>query len=310
MALICMACVSGFLNEAHASGEIAKMNGEDYYNFKSLASDLDDMGGKNVTNGMLKDWDYRYDKNVKQRLLIPGGCNLTLNMNGHMYNRRLTEGDDYDIAYGKVISNKAKVTVAGKGNYTGSISETFVIGGDRPAKKYTITFDLNGGKLNGVKGVIKEKHYENTIVKLRKPSRSGYKFKYWKGKVNGKVKKYKAGTRLKVKGNRTYKAIWKKKAVYKKPLAVMKSKGDDSFEITWTKVKGASGYDIFFSACNTKYKKHKPKKVATAGKSAKRIFKINVLKKHVAYKAYVKGSCKIYAVAANGASKKIKVKVR
>ena len=220
------------------------------------------------------------------------------------------QGKDYDIAYGKVISNKAKVTVAGKGNYTGSISETFVIGGDRPAKKYTITFDFNGGKLNGVKGVIKEKHYENTIVKMRKPSRSGYKFKYWKGKVNGKVKKYKAGTRLKVKGDRRYKAIWKKKAVYKKSLAVMKSKGDDSFEITWTKVKGASGYDIFFSACNTKYKKHKPERVATAGKSAKRIFKINVLKKHVAYKAYVKGSCKIYAVAANGASKKIKVKVR
>ena len=34
MALICMACVSGFLNEAHASGEIAKMNGVEYALFK------------------------------------------------------------------------------------------------------------------------------------------------------------------------------------------------------------------------------------------------------------------------------------
>ena len=43
-----------------------------------------------VTIEMLKDWDRQNDENVDERLQVPAGCNLTLNMNGHMYNRRLT----------------------------------------------------------------------------------------------------------------------------------------------------------------------------------------------------------------------------
>lgn len=43
-----------------------------------------------VTIEMLRDWDRQNDENVDERLQVPASCNLTLNMNGHMYNRRLT----------------------------------------------------------------------------------------------------------------------------------------------------------------------------------------------------------------------------
>ena len=42
------------------------------------------MKGKTVRIEMLRDWDYKNDGNVKERLIVPTRCNLTLNMNGHM----------------------------------------------------------------------------------------------------------------------------------------------------------------------------------------------------------------------------------
>jgi len=67
-----------------------------------------------VTIEMLKDWDRQNDENVDERLQVPAGCNLTLNMNGHMYNRRLTQDDDYEMN-GElfVLRQNAKLTING-----------------------------------------------------------------------------------------------------------------------------------------------------------------------------------------------------
>ena len=71
-------------------------------------------------------------------------------------------------------------------------------------KVYTISYDLNGGKLNGAGGIVTVEVEEDTVISLPKPDRKGYHFDYWKGS------RYKAGASYKVTGDHSFKAIWKK----------------------------------------------------------------------------------------------------
>lgn len=132
----------------------------------------------------------------------------------------LKEDRDYDVSFGRIKDGKVTVTVRGKGNYTGTITSTFIIekdGGNKPADdpdpgdkdnpdkdKYVITYDLNGGELNGFKGIINEEYFGGETIKLPKPLREGYVFDYWKGS------KYKAGQKYKVTEDHTFTAMWKK----------------------------------------------------------------------------------------------------
>ena len=76
-----------------------------------------------------------------------------------------------------------------------------------PARaQHVITFDLNGGELNGATGVITEEYYEGEVIKLPKPSREGYTFDYWKGS------RYEAGEEYEVKEDHSFVAQWKKTA--------------------------------------------------------------------------------------------------
>ena len=71
-------------------------------------------------------------------------------------------------------------------------------------------------------------------------------------------------------------------------MAKMTAKGKKSLTISWNKINGAAGYDIFFAKCNHGKKEIKCKKVKTikAGKTFK--WTKTGLKKGTAYKAYVK----------------------
>ena len=74
-----------------------------------------------------------------------------------------------------------------------------------------------------------------------------------------------------------------------KPLmAKMRSKGKTSLVLSWSKVKGAEGYDIFFARCNTSEKKTKAKLVKTIKGNKKTSWTKTGLKKNTAYKSYVK----------------------
>lgn len=113
------------------------------------------------------------------------------------------EGKDYEITYGGVKDGKVTVTVTGKGNYTGAIAATFIIDGDTPVKtKYTITFDLNGGHLDGRSGVISEEYYEGDVITMPGPARKGYTFRYWKGS------RYEAGQKYTVTEDHTFTAYF------------------------------------------------------------------------------------------------------
>ena len=66
-----------------------------------------------------------------------------------------------------------------------------------------ITFDLNGGTLDGKTGTVTRKEKNGTVITLPAPVRDGYTFDYWEGS------RYKAGDKYEVKENHTFKAVWK-----------------------------------------------------------------------------------------------------
>ena len=74
---------------------------------------------------------------------------------------------------------------------------------DIAGRMFTISYDLNGGKLNGQTGVVTTKVEEGTVITLPSPTRSGYKFDYWEGS------KYNAGDKYTVTADHTFKAVWK-----------------------------------------------------------------------------------------------------
>ncbi|MBP3899008.1 MAG: InlB B-repeat-containing protein [Mogibacterium sp.] len=78
------------------------------------------------------------------------------------------------------------------------------------ARQFTITYDLNGGKLNGQTGKVSMKVDEGTVITLPAPTRDGYTFDYWEGS------KYNAGDKYTVTGDHTFKAVWKTAASGKK----------------------------------------------------------------------------------------------
>ena len=74
------------------------------------------------------------------------------------------------------------------------------------ADTFTITYDLNGGTLNGQTGKVTVSVKAGTTITLPKPSRDGYNFSYWKGS------KYDAGAQYKVESDHTFQAQWEKKS--------------------------------------------------------------------------------------------------
>jgi hypothetical protein len=68
-------------------------------------------------------------------------------------------------------------------------------------------------------------------------------------------------------------------------LAKITSKGTRSVVITWNKIEGADGYDVYFVKCG---KTSKFKKIKTVKSGSKLQVTRSGLKKNTAYKAYIK----------------------
>ena len=74
-----------------------------------------------------------------------------------------------------------------------------------PDKVFTITFDPNGGTLEGSREPVKSRHvYGEEIRVAEAPVREGYQFLYWKGS------EYNPGDRYRVTGDHTFTAQWKR----------------------------------------------------------------------------------------------------
>ncbi len=69
--------------------------------------------------------------------------------------------------------------------------------------KYTITYDLDGGTLDGMTGTVTEEHPAGAVITLPAPTKDGYTFDHWEGST------YYAGDQYTVTGDHTFKAVWK-----------------------------------------------------------------------------------------------------
>lgn len=135
-----------------------------------------------------------------------------------------TSIEGLNIGKNKTENNHATITVTGtpsKAEYNARILVTFKYNNAqdtgfgfaipyylsvRQAPIRTITYDLNGGKLEGNMGIIRLRAAEGSIIRLPKaPVRDGYTFDYWKGS------RYNPGDSYRVTGDHTFTAQWKEK---------------------------------------------------------------------------------------------------
>lgn len=72
------------------------------------------------------------------------------------------------------------------------------------------------------------------------------------------------------------------------PTAKMTAKGTNSLNISWNKIQGAAGYDIFFAECNHSGKKIACKNVKNIKGNKTFTWTKSGLKKKTPYKAYIK----------------------
>ena len=150
---------------------------------------------------------------------------------------------------------------------------------------YSITYDLNGGKLNGKTGKIVVQSDEGDVITIMDaPTRKGYTFDYWKGS------EYHPGDEYLVEEDHTLTAMWTKDTsdTGGALVAKMTAKGKNKLVLKWNKFKGADGYDIFISRCNHNGRTITLKKVRSI--KGNRTFKLvrRNLRKNTAYKAVVK----------------------
>lgn len=71
------------------------------------------------------------------------------------------------------------------------------------AAEYTITYELNGGELDGETGTVTQTFEDGTVITLPAPTREGYEFDYWEGS------RYNAGDEYTVTEDHTFTAQWK-----------------------------------------------------------------------------------------------------
>lgn len=167
-----------------------------------------------------------------------------------------------------------------------------------------VEFEDNGG--TGTDTQVVPIH--GKVQKSEDPTRRGFDFTGWYAD-EGLKDAYDFDSE--VTGDITIYAGWKKKS--ETPLAKAETKGDSGVKITWTTVKGADGYDLFFARCNHGGKKIALKKVKTIKKDKPLAWTKAKLKKGTSsgkIKAKAKGSCKIYIFAADGVRKTVKVTVK
>ena len=67
---------------------------------------------------------------------------------------------------------------------------------------FIISYDLNGGTLDGKTGVVDVVAGDGEVITLPAPTRSGFTFNYWQGST------YYAGDEYTVEGNHTFTAQW------------------------------------------------------------------------------------------------------
>ncbi len=176
--------------------------------------------------------------NIAPKRLVVSG--ITANDKDYDKNRKATLNTDKMKILG--ILDGDNVTVIPSGTFADAnagknkkVAISYELGGDSRSNYYideeesqtettadinrrvTITYKLNGGKYNGSSDDILEKYDYGTKIKIHaKPTRSGYRFLYWKGS------EYQPGDTYTANDDHTFVAQWEKE----------ESTGDNDYPVT------------------------------------------------------------------------------
>lgn len=185
------------------------------------------------------------------------------------------DGQGQEIGEYDLIPSNATIGEA-TGNYKISyVNGTLTI--TKPVSFYTVTFVDGQGKTLKTEKVESGK----AATAPADPKRDGYTFTGWDKDFS------------KVTADMTVTAQWKKNAAPEPTvrgifMAKITAKGKSSLILSWNKIDGAEGYDIFFAKCNKKDKKTKCKMVETVKGNKTFKWTKKGLKEKTAYKAKVK----------------------
>jgi hypothetical protein len=187
----------------------------------------------------------------------------------------LKNGTDYTVTYSSNVAvGTAKVTIKGKGNYTGTLTKTFTI------KKPAIT-------PTNVKASLYEKYNTVRVSWSKNSSATGYKVYYKKSTATKwtsvkTTKTYYVKTKLADGVKYQFKVVpmvnsvesSKSKTVTATTLKKMKAPtvkkySSTKVSVSWTKINGAAGYQI---------KQFKSSKTTSKGESYKAAGKSKVMK--------------------------------
>lgn len=139
---------------------------------------------------------------------------------------------------------------------------------------YRVTYQGNGGKIGNVTLKTATKKKNEILGTLPTPKRSGYQFLGWYTRKTGGSK---VSGQLKVQGNLTLYAQWQKKLGKTKITVIADTKR--SYKVSFKKVKGAKGYEVYRS---TK-KKSGYKKIASLSSKKSNYVDENLVNKKTYY---------------------------
>ncbi|MSC86449.1 Cna B-type domain-containing protein [Eubacterium sp. BIOML-A1] len=118
-----------------------------------------------------------------------------------------------------------------------------------PVTTSTISYNLNGGTLNGKTGTVTIQAENGTTITLPAPTREGYTFDYWEGS------RYNAGDSYTVNGDHTFTAQWKKNSTTpgtSDPGKTSPKTGDESNLALWSSLMFLSLAGMLVVAVGTK----------------------------------------------------------
>jgi hypothetical protein len=154
-----------------------------------------------------------------------------------------------------------------------------------PADSFTVRYKANGGAGEMISQTAKRG--ESVTISKNQFTRLGYEFAGWNTMADGTGTSYQPGSKLKADSDVTLYAQWVKSSptITKKPFMVLKAqpRGSHTEKLTWTRVKGADGYDLYYAKCSRKLKWMK-----TFKSWKTRTYYKEGLKKGVAYKYKIK----------------------
>jgi len=175
-------------------------------------------------------------------------------------NGKTISSSNYTVTYasGRKNTGKYKVTIAFKGNYTGTVTKYFYIvpkkvTGLKASKQTTSTITLSWSKATGASGYQLQKYNS---------SKKKWETVLTANKTSYKISKLKSGTSYKYRV-RAYKTIGKDKKYgdyitittatkTSTPKISKITTGSKKANLTWSKVSGASGYEIVMSTKKNK----------------------------------------------------------